>query len=56
MSLQDWSNLAQVIGALAVVISLVYVGFQVKRNTGAVRSATSQAVHNNYADWYNEYG
>jgi hypothetical protein len=52
MSLQDWSNLAQVIGALAVVISLVYVGFQVKRNTGAVRSATSQAVHNNYADWY----
>jgi hypothetical protein len=27
MSLQDWSNLAQVIGALAVVISLVYVGF-----------------------------
>ena len=52
MSLQDWSDLAQVIGALAVVISLVYVGFQVKRNTGAVRSATSQAVHNNYADWY----
>jgi len=52
MSLQDWSNLAQVIGALAVVISLVYVGFQVKRNTSAVRSATSQAVHNNYADWY----
>ncbi len=50
MSLQDWSNLAQVIGALAVVISLFYVGFQVKRNTGAVRSATAQAVHNNYAD------
>jgi hypothetical protein len=52
MNLQDWSNVAQVIGALAVVISLVYVGFQVKRNTNAVRSATSQAVHNNYADWY----
>jgi aspartate/tyrosine/aromatic aminotransferase len=28
MTLQDWSNLAQVIGALAVVISLVYLGFQ----------------------------
>jgi hypothetical protein len=52
MSLQDWSNLAQVIGALAVVISLFYVGFQVKKNTSAVRSATAQAVHNNYADWY----
>ena len=52
MTLQDWSNLAQVIGALAVVISLVYVGFQIKRNTSAVRSATAQAIHNNYGDWY----
>jgi hypothetical protein len=52
MTLQDWSNLAQVIGALAVVISLFYVGFQIKRNTSAVRSATAQAVHDNYADWY----
>ena len=52
MTLQDWSNLAQVIGALAVVISLIYVGFQIKRNTSAVRSATAQAIHNNYGDWY----
>jgi hypothetical protein len=52
MTLQDWSNLAQVIGAVAVVISLFYVGFQIKRNTSAVRSATAQAIHNNYGDWY----
>ena len=52
MTLQDWSNLAQVIGALAVVISLFYVGFQIKRNASAVRSATAQTVHDNYADWY----
>ena len=52
MTLQDWSNFAQVIGAVAVVISLFYVGFQIKRNTSAVRSATAQAVHDNYADWY----
>ena len=30
ITLQDWSNLAQVIGAIAVVISLFYVGFQIK--------------------------
>jgi hypothetical protein len=52
MTLQDWSNFAQVIGAIAVVISLFYVGFQIKGNTSAVRSATAQAVHDNYADWY----
>jgi hypothetical protein len=52
MTLQDWSNFAQLIGAIAVVVSLFYVGFQIKRNTSAVRSATAQAVHDNYADWY----
>ena len=52
MTLQDLSNLAQVIGAIAVVVSLFYVGFQIKRNTSAVRSATAQAIHNNYGDWY----
>jgi hypothetical protein len=52
MTLQDWSDLAQVIGAFAVVISLFYVGFRIKRNTTAVRSATAQAIHSNYGDWY----
>jgi hypothetical protein len=52
MSLEQLSYLAQVIGALAVVASLFYVGFQIKRNTSAVRSATAQAIHNNYGDWY----
>ena len=50
MTLQDWSNLAQLIGAIAVVISLFYVGYQIKGNTSAVRSATAQAVHDNYGD------
>ncbi len=52
MTLQDWSYFAQVIDAGSVVVSLFYVGFQVKRNASAVRSATVQAVHDNYADWY----
>jgi hypothetical protein len=44
--------LAEVVAALSVVVSLIYVGFQIRQNTGAVRSATAQAVHDNYAAWY----
>jgi hypothetical protein len=52
MNLNDLANLGQVIGALAVVISLFYVAHQIRQNTNAVRSATAQAVHEHFASWY----
>jgi hypothetical protein len=52
MSLGDLANLGQIIGAIAVVISLFYVAFQIRQNTNAVRSATAQAVHEHFAKWY----
>lgn len=52
MNLNDLANLGQVIGALAVVVSLIYVALQIRQNTSAVRSATSQTVHEHFANWY----
>ena len=52
MSLGDLANLGQVIGAIAVVVSLFYVAHQIRQNTNAVRSATAQAVHEHFAKWY----
>ena len=52
MSLNDLANLGQVIGAIAVVVSLIYVALQIRQNTNAVRSATAQTVHEHYAKWY----
>jgi hypothetical protein len=52
MSLNDLANLGQVIGAIAVVISLIYVAYQIRQNTNVVRSATAQAVHEHFANWY----
>jgi hypothetical protein len=37
MSLNDLANVGQVIGAIAVVISLIYVTSQIRQNTNAVR-------------------
>jgi hypothetical protein len=53
MTLNDLANLGQIIGALAVVISLFYVAHQIRQNTNAVQSATAQAVHEHFSNWYN---
>ena len=37
MSLQDFGNLGEIIGALAVVISLVYLAIQIRQNTAQMR-------------------
>lgn len=43
MSLEQYSDLSQIIGAVAVVASLIFVGVQLRQNTKAVRAQTSQA-------------
>ena len=43
MSLEQASFLAQIISAVAVFASLLFVGLQVRQNTNAVRAASSQA-------------
>ncbi len=52
MDLNDLANLGQIIGALAVVISLIYVALQIRQNTNAIRSAAAQTVHEHFATWY----
>ena len=52
MTLNDLANIGQVIGAIAVVVSLIYVALQIRQNTNAVRSATAQTVHEHFAKWY----
>lgn len=44
LSLNEWSDIAQIISALAVVVSLVYVGWEIRANTEALRATTRQAV------------
>lgn len=52
MTLDHWASLSQIVGAVGVIASLIFVGLQIRDNSSAVRSATAQAVHDNYASWY----
>jgi hypothetical protein len=42
MTLADLANIGQVIGALAVIASLIFVGLQVRQNTKATRATALQ--------------
>jgi hypothetical protein len=37
MSLEQWSSLAQIVGSIGVIVSLIFVGQQIRRNTGALQ-------------------
>jgi hypothetical protein len=41
-NLSDWASLAEIIGAVAVTVSLLFVGVEVRRNTIATQASTLQ--------------
>lgn len=44
LTLSEWSKFADIVAAATVVISLVFVGLQVRDNTNALRSQTERAL------------
>jgi hypothetical protein len=44
LTLAELANIAEVVGAVAVVLSLLYVGYQVKQNTSEVRATNRQQL------------
>lgn len=56
LKLSDWASIAEVVGAIAIVISLIYVGIQLNNSTRAVRSATANATSTAISSWYSDIG
>lgn len=52
LPLKTMHQLAELTAAIAVVISLIFVGFEIRQNSAALQSAAAQAVHDNFAAWY----
>ena len=49
--LRRYALVAEIVSATAVVISLVFVAFQVKDNTAAVRASTYDGILSDHIDW-----
>ena len=45
LKLSEWASIAEIIGAIAVIVSLIYVGYQVNDNTSAIRSAAANDAY-----------
>jgi len=52
MDLEQASYLAEITAAVLVVVSLVYVGIQVRQNTAALKLSTSQNLSEDFTDVY----
>ena len=48
MSLEDLGNIGEFVGAIAVVVSLIYLGLQIRQNTAALRTASRQDIVSGY--------
>ncbi len=56
LKLSELASIAEIIGAFAVVLSLIYVGVQVNDNAGAVRSAAANDANVATQNWYMQIG
>ena len=52
LKLSEMASIAEVVGAVAVVISLLYVGVQVQDSARAVRSAAVNDANSSIQAWY----
>ena len=44
MTLEQYAYLAEIIGVIAIVVTLIYLAVQTKQNTAAVQSSVRQAM------------
>lgn len=49
-------KLTEILGALAVILSLIFVGVQINENTRATKSAMASAMADASSSWYVELG
>lgn len=55
-NLENIALIIEIIGGIAIVISLIFVGLQFKENAKATRSATALATVSEMASWYSNIG
>ena len=56
MTIQDLGALGEMIGGIAIIFSLIYVGAQIRQNTKATKSASANATIATTTAWYSAIG
>lgn len=56
LKLSQYASIAEIVGAFAVVLSLIYVGVQVNDSASAVRAASTNDANAAVQNWYLQIG
>jgi hypothetical protein len=56
MSLEDLGNIGEFVGAIGVIVSLIYLAVQIRQNTRSSRAASYQAAVTSISDLMREIG
>lgn len=54
-SLDKVVKIAEIIGSLGIVISLIFVSIQYQNNSLALQTSSANSVNANIADWYTAF-
>lgn len=49
MSLQDWGSIGEVVSAIGVIVTLIYLATQIRQNTRQIRNEGHQAITESYS-------
>lgn len=52
LKLSEYAQIAEIISAFAIILSLIFVGFQLRDNAKATRSATANTTIASMSSWY----
>ena len=52
LKLSEYAQIAEIVGAFAIILSLIFVGYQLNDNAKATRSATASATIASMSSWY----
>ena len=52
MTLLEWGALGELIGGIAIIVSLIYIGLQIKQNAFALKLSTAHSTLEDLADVY----
>ena len=51
LKLSEWANVAEIIGTIAILISLVFIGSELRSNTNATQASTREAINQKDLNW-----
>ncbi|MEL6540750.1 MAG: hypothetical protein AAFQ34_05045 [Pseudomonadota bacterium] len=52
MTLEDFYFISQIVAALGIMLSLIFVGLQIRQNTAQSKAEAAEAAHRAMIEWY----